>query len=178
LTNFAIRFTHVIPNAMKNIFTILTFLSLSIIHAQSFSGKGDKKVQVGVNFQDNATSIFMSLDFGLGENISVGVSSAYALGIDSIIDKAFADRFDIKTRLNANIGNVINIDENFDLYPGLNLGLKNFGTHLGMRYFFTSGFGVFSEINIPLAKYKTDDLSPTEEIHNQFSLNAGIVFNL
>ena len=163
---------------MKNIFTILAFFSICLVHAQSFSGKGDKKVQVGANFQDNATSIFTSLDFGLGENISVGISSAYALGIDSVIDKAFADRFDLKARFNANIGNVINIDENFDLYPGLNLGLKNFGTHLGARYFFTSGFGIFSEINIPLAKYNTDALTDTEKIHNQFSVNAGIVFNL
>jgi hypothetical protein len=163
---------------MKNLFTILAFCSICLVQAQSFSGKGDKKVQVGANFQDNATSIFASLDFGLGDNISVGVSSTYALGINAIIDKAFADRFDIKARFNANIGNVINIDENFDLYPGLNLGLKNFGTHLGVRYFFTDGFGVFSEINIPLAKYNTDNLTYTEKIHNQFSVSAGIVFNL
>ena len=163
---------------MKNIFTIIALCSISLIHAQSFSGKGDKKAQVGANFQDNATSIFASFDHGIGDNISIGVSSTYALGIDAAVDKAFAERFDIKVRFNANIGNVINIDENFDLYPGLNVGLKNFGTHLGARYFFTEGFGVFTEINIPLAKYKTDTLTFSEKIHNQFSVNAGIVFNL
>ncbi|MFD2822676.1 DUF6646 family protein [Lacinutrix iliipiscaria] len=163
---------------MKNIFTLLALCSITLIQAQSYTGKGDKKVQVGANFQDNATSIFASFDYGLGENISAGVSSTYALGIDGSIDKAFAKRLDVKARINANIGNVINIDNNFDVYPGLNLGLKNFGTHLGARYFFSDGFGVFSEINIPLAKYKTDDLSYTDKIHNQFSINAGLVFNL
>ena len=163
---------------MKNIFIILALCSVTLVHAQSFSGKGDKKVQVGANFQNNATSIVVSFDQGLGDNISIGVSSSYALGINAVIDKAFADRFDIKARFNANIGNVINIHESFDLYPGLNVGLKNFGAHLGARYFFTEGFGVFSEINIPLAKYNTDDLTYTEKIHNQFSVNAGIVFNL
>jgi hypothetical protein len=28
---------------------------------------------------------------------------------------------------------------------GLNLGLHNFGAHLGFRYFFTDGFGLFGE---------------------------------
>ena len=163
---------------MKNILIIIAFFSLSLMQAQSYSGKGDKKVQVGANFQDNATSIFASFDYGLGENISVGVSSTYALGIDDLVEKAFAERFDIKARFNANIGNVIDIDDNFDLYPGLNLGLKNFGAHLGARYFFTDGFGVFTELNVPIAKYKTDDLTYSEKIHNQFSVSAGIAFNL
>ncbi|MGB1307300.1 MAG: DUF6646 family protein [Oceanihabitans sp.] len=165
---------------MKNIiFAIITLLSINIIQAQAFNGKGDKKVQVGANFQNNATSVFASYDIGLGENISIGIASTYALGINNVyIEKAFVDRFDVKARFNANIGNVINIDENFDVYPGLNLGLKNFGTHIGARYFFTSGFGLFTECNIPIAKYKTSDLSYSDKIHNQFSVNAGVVFNL
>ena len=163
---------------MKNILVIITFFCFGTMNAQSYSGKGDKKVQVGANFQDNATSIFASFDYGLGENISVGISSTYALGIDALVEKAFAERFDIRARFNANIGNVINIDENFDLYPGLNLGLKNFGAHLGARYFFTDGFGLFTELNAPIAKYKTGDLTYSEKIHNQFSVSAGVVFNL
>jgi hypothetical protein len=30
--------------------------------------------------------------------------------------------------------------------------LKNFGAHLGFRYFFTEGFGLFGE-GVPLAEY-------------------------
>jgi len=163
---------------MKNILTFIALITISFTQAQSFSGKGDKKIQIGANFQDNATGIFASFDFGLGENISAGISSAYALGIDALVDKAFIDRFDLKARFNANIGNVINIDDSFDLYPGLNIGLKNFGAHLGARYFFTDGLGVFSEFNLPIAKYKTDGQSYSYKIHNQFSVNAGVVFNL
>jgi len=165
---------------MKNIIIGITLLSVSFLQAQSFSGSGDKKVQVGANFQDNATGIFASFDYGIGENLSVGVSSTYALGINTGngVEKAFDERFDIKARINANIGNVLNIDDAFDLYPGLNLGIKNFGTHLGARYFFTDGFGVFTELNVPLAKYNTGKLEPSEKLHNQFSVNAGVVFNL
>ena len=42
-----------------------------------------------------------------------------------------------------------------DLYPGLHLGTRNFGGHLGFRYFFTDGFGVYAETAVPIAKYDT-----------------------
>ena len=38
-----------------------------------------------------------------------------------------------------------------DLYPGLHLGTRNFGGHLGFRYFFTDGFGVYAETAVPIA---------------------------
>ncbi|WP_458628039.1 DUF6646 family protein [Winogradskyella sp. PC D3.3] len=161
---------------MKNIVLVVALLAFSFGNAQAFEGKGDQKFQVGANIQDSATGINVSFDHGLGENISVGVSSSYALGGASWIeDLDFGDRFDLKARFNANLGNVINIDENFDFYPGLNLSLKNFGGHVGARYFFSEGFGVYTEANFPLAKYDTDDVI---DIHNQFALNIGMTFNL
>lgn len=157
-----------------------------------FQEKVTKNFKVGANFQANATGLHVSYDYGLGENISVGVSSSYALGISSelqdgikdpisgntLVKKAgFDDRFDLKARFNANIGNVLKIDDNFDLYPGLSFSLKNFGGHVGARYFFTSGFGVYTEAQFPIATYK-DNLTPAQEINNQFSMNLGAVFNL
>lgn len=163
---------------MKKLIVVLTLLSVAFVNAQAYQGKGDNKFQVGANFQDNATGLNVSYDFGIGENISLGLSSTYALGIEEELNADFGDRFDIKARFNANLGNVVNIDENFDIYPGLNFGLKNFGGHLGMRYFFTDGFGIYSELNTPLAKYNSDTLTPAEKIHNQFTVSFGATFNL
>lgn len=163
---------------MKKLIVVLTLLSVAFVNAQAYQGKGDNKFQVGANFQDNATGLNVSYDFGVGENISLGLSSTYALGIDEKLNADFGDRFDIKARFNANLGNVVNIDENFDIYPGLNFGLKNFGGHLGMRYFFSDGFGIYSEFNVPLAKYNSDTLTPAEKIHNQFTVSFGATFNL
>ena len=163
---------------MKKLLFIITILSGTLVNSQAFTGSGDNKFQVGVNLQNNATGINASYDFGVGENMSLGFSGAYALGINENIDADFKDRVDIKARFNANLGNVINIDENFDIYPGLNFSLKNFGGHLGMRYFFTSGFGIYTEFNVPLAKYDTGALTPAEKLHNQFTANIGASFNL
>jgi hypothetical protein len=172
---------------MKSVFIVVALLSVQILSAQAYTGKGDVKFQVGANLQQNGTGIMGSLDFGLGENISIGIASAYLLGVDKTFDivemkdvpaAEFGDRFDFKARFNANLGNVINVDDGFDVYPGLYVSLKNFGGHLGARYFFTQGFGVFSEINIPFAKYKTGTLTPSEQLHNLFSVNVGASFNI
>lgn len=163
---------------MKKVIVLLAILSISFVNSQAYIGANDNKFQVGMNVQDNATGINASYDFGLGENISLGLSSSYALGVEESINAKFDDRFDVKGRFNAHLGNVINVDENFDIYPGLNFSLKNFGGHIGMRYFFSSGFGVFTELNAPLAKFKTGALSPAEKLHNQFTVNLGASFNL
>ena len=162
---------------MKKLFLLIALVSVSLVHAQAYEGKGDQKFQIGANIQDHATGINASFDYGLGENISVGISSTYALGIDGL-DANFGDRFDLKARFNANLGNVLNIDDNFDLYPGLSLSLKNFGGHVGARYFFTNGFGIFTEATFPLAKYSDDKSDIGYYLHNQFALNIGAVFNL
>ena len=165
---------------MKKFIVIIVLLNASFLNAQVFTGKGDSKFQVGANLQENATGINLSYDIGFGENISLGLSSTYALGLkNGLVDIAeTGDRFDLRARFNANLGNVINIDDNFDFYPGLSLGLKNFGGHLGLRYLFSEGFGIYTELNKPLAKYNTDTLTAEEKIHNQFTVNVGALFNL
>ncbi len=163
---------------MKKLLFIIALVSVSLVNAQAFKGKGDQKFQVAGSFQDEATGINVTYDYGLGENISVGVASTYALGIDSRLDADFSDRFDLEARFNANLGSVIDIDDKFDVYPGLNLSLKNFGGHIGARYFFSEGFGVFTEANFPLAKYSNDKSEISYYIHNQFTLNIGATFSL
>ena len=163
---------------MKNLVLIIALISISFVNSQAFEGKGDQKFQIGANLQDEATGINLSYDYGLGENISIGISSSYSLSIDSRLDADFGERFDLKGRFNANLGSVLNIDENFDFYPGLSLSLKNFGGHVGARYFFSEGFGIFTEASFPIAKYSNDETEIGYYLHNQFALNIGAVFNL
>ncbi|MEG3656491.1 DUF6646 family protein [Arenibacter palladensis] len=162
----------------KLLFALIFVLAVSSVNAQAFEGKEDMKFQIGANFQDNGSGIVVTYDYGLGENFSLGLSSSYVLGVAELIDADFGDRIDLKARFNANLGSVFQLGDNVDIYPGLDLGLKNFGGHLGVRYFFSDGFGVFTELGVPLAKYKTEYLSPAEELHNQFVFSLGASFNL
>jgi hypothetical protein len=150
------------------------------MNAQGYKGKGDTKFDVGMNIQNGGSGIGLFLDFGSGENMSFGFVTSYLLSVnkDDIGNKPeFMDRFDAKARFNANLGNVLKLDPKMDIYPGLDLGLRNFGAHLGFRYFFTDGFGVYSEAGIPLAKYDTT-LTGFDHLNNQFVFNIGASFNL
>src|SRR5689334_5819756 len=136
---------------MKKIITLLFLASFGLTNAQqAFKGKGDAKFNVGANFQDGGSGIQASADFGLGENFSYGFVATYLLGVNEFSgvygnnvysdeQPAFEDRFDAKFRINANLSSVIGVPQ-LDIYPGLSLGLRNFGGHVGARYFFTDGF--------------------------------------
>ncbi|WP_140486425.1 DUF6646 family protein [Flavobacterium sp. GSA192] len=165
---------------MKKTFSLVLLAFSCLINAQAYKGKGDIKFDIAANIQNGGSGIRLSNDYGLGENISVGVVTSYLLSVskNNLGEKPdFGDRIDIKARFNANLGNVFNIDEKVDIYPGLDLGIRNFGAHLGIRYFFTDGFGIVSEIGIPIAKYKPE-ASGFERLNNQFVFNIGASFNL
>jgi hypothetical protein len=164
---------------MKKIITLSLLLSFGCINAQAFKGKGDIKAQVGANIQDGGTGIQLSTDFGIGENMSYGFTASYLLSVEEVlgVKPEFGDRIDVKARFNANLGNVIGLDKKMDIYPGLDLGLRNFGAHLGFRYFFSEGFGLYTEAGIPIAKYDTN-ITGFDNYNNQFTVNIGASFNL
>lgn len=165
---------------MKKLFTAAFVAVVGVLGAQqSFTGKGDVRGNIGANIQSNGTGIVAIMDYGIGESVSVGVQAGYLLGTKNILDtKAkFGDKIDVKARLNANLGRVISLPEQLDVYPGLNLSLKNFGGHAGARYFFNKGFGVFTEINFPIARYKKS-ADYYELLNNQFTFNIGASFDL
>ncbi|MFH6997789.1 DUF6646 family protein [Flavobacterium sp. FlaQc-57] len=173
---------------MKKIITLLFLVSFGFTQAQqAFKGKGDVKVNVGANLQNGGSGIQGSVDFGLGENFSVGFVSNYLLGVDTYIPyhqvagqtyrkPDFGERFDAKARVNANLSSVIGVEQ-LDVYPGLNLGLHNFGGHVGGRYFFTDGFGVFTEVGFPIAKYGSNN-GMYDNLNNQVTFSLGASFNL
>lgn len=164
---------------MKKITTLIIVLFAFTANAQVFKGKGDVKFQIGANMQKSGTGINVTTDFGIGENMSYGLAATYLLNAENIagVKPDFLDRADLKVRFNANLGNVINVSDALDVYPGLSLGLRNFGGHVGARYFFTDGFGVYSEAGFPIASYKTN-LVGFDKYNNQFTFNIGASFNI
>jgi hypothetical protein len=161
---------------MKKLLFLTVLIVPFLVNAQAYTGKGDVKAQVGAAFQNSATSIRASADFGLGVNISYGFAGSYILNYadGKASDIPFKDRIDLKARFNANLGDVFGLDKKMDIYPGLNLGLKNFGAHVGFRYFFTDGFGVYTEAELPISRYDNEN----DGFNNQFIFHVGASFNL
>lgn len=169
---------------MKKIFTLLFLVAIGYTQANAqasaYKGEGDLRFHIGADFQKYGTGIMTSLDFGVGKSFSMGAQAGYLLGAKAFASTSkpgFGDRFDLKARFNANLGGVIGLPENVDVYPGLNLGLKNFGGHFGARVFFAQGFGLFAETQFPIAKYN-NNASGYDMLNNQFSVNAGVAFDL
>ncbi|MDR3273303.1 MAG: hypothetical protein LBT29_07470 [Flavobacteriaceae bacterium] len=163
----------------KILVSLLMVGMIGFINAQAaFSGKNDMKFQIGANFQNGGTGIMTSFDYGLGESFSIGAQAGYLLGVKKVDGKNpdAGDRFDMKARFNAHLGNVLGLPAGMDVYPGLDLGLKNFGGHAGVRYFFKDGFGLFTEINFPIARYK--DAKGFEKLNNQFAVSVGASFDI
>ncbi len=164
---------------MKKIITLLMLASVFFVSAQAFKGKGDVKAQVGATFQKGANGIQVSGDFGIGENMSYGFVGSYLLGFSDVpagsIEVPFKDRADIKARFSANLGKVLTLSDEMDVYPGLNLGTKNFGAHLGFRYFFSDGFGLYSELGFPIASYESKNGGG---FNDQVVFGFGASFNL
>jgi hypothetical protein len=71
--------------------------------------------------------------------MSLGLTANYLLSVNedalgNIPD--FGQRVDLKARFNANLGNVLKLEPNMDVYPGLNLGLHNFGSSWFPLFFY------------------------------------------
>ncbi|TXF76396.1 hypothetical protein FUA25_08535 [Chryseobacterium sp.] len=162
------------------ILAVMTFFGAVQAQTDAFIGRGDGKVQIGANFQKWGTGIQASLDRGLGESFSFGVQAGYVMGFKEFdyLDKPkIGDRFDVKVRANAHLGDVIGLPQNFDIYPGLDLGLKNFGGHIGARLFFNKGLGIFAETQFPLARYNKD-AADYDFLNNQFNVTIGASFDI
>ena len=49
---------------MKKIFSILLLVTVCLIQAQAYKGKGDYKFQIGANIQNGGSGIQLSSDYG------------------------------------------------------------------------------------------------------------------
>ena len=116
--------------------------------AQAWQGKGDQKIQVGFNGWGYGTGITATYDYGLTKLISLGAGANFYFDHDD--DDYKDDDFGVFGRLNFHLQEPLGLPSNWDIYPGIDLGLLGksgtyFGAHLGVRYFFNNNVGIFLE---------------------------------
>jgi hypothetical protein len=130
---------------MKKIIMIVFLLGIGNIQAQNYSGEGDQRIQVGTSFYGYGNGIKATYDYGLTDLFSVGG------GVTFIFNGNYQNDFFIYGRGDVHLNNALNLPENMDLYPGLELGLltsNSFGLHghIGFRYLFSDNLGAFIEL--------------------------------
>ena len=131
----------------KLVFMLMVFAGVAV-SAQAYTGKGDQKVNLGLNAWGYGTGITATYDYGLNQMISVGAgANAY---FDGYKDNNKDNRVFIFGRVNFHLKEALELPEKLDIYPGVDLGVlgRDFGigAHIGARYFFTEKVGVFAEV--------------------------------
>lgn len=132
---------------MKKIAFIFTMFLGQITFAQAWQGNGDQKVQVGFNGWGNGSGITATYDYGISKVLSVGAgANFYFSGYKDNNDK---NSFFAFGRLNFHLQDPLGMPSQWDLYPGLDVGVIGntfgLGAHLGLRYFFNKNVGAFIE---------------------------------
>lgn len=132
---------------MKKLISAAALMFVTAVSAQAWTGKGDQKVQAGLNAWGYGTGITATYDYGIANMVSIGAgANIYFSGYrdNNSNNNVFAFG-----RVNFHLNDALQLPEQWDIYPGLDLGVLggNFGlgVHLGARYFFTQNWGAYLE---------------------------------
>lgn len=133
---------------MKKTILVLSVLFFGgMVSAQAWSGKGDQKIQVGLNGWGYGTGITGTYDYGLSKIISLGAGANFYF--DGYKDDNDENNIFVFGRLNAHLQEPLGLPEKWDIYPGLDVGVlgKGFGlgAHIGVRYYFNNNVGIYLE---------------------------------
>lgn len=133
---------------MKKLILVCSMFFLGqMAFAQAWSGKGDQKAQVGFNAWGYGTGITATYDYGLSNLLSVGAGANFYF--DGYKDDDKDNNFFVFGRLNAHLQQPLGLPSQWDVYPGLDLGLLGntfgLGAHIGVRYFFNDNIGAYLE---------------------------------
>lgn len=119
----------------------------STASAQAWNGKGDQKIQIGLNGYGYGTGITGTYDYGLSKIISIGAGAN--LIFDGYKDDNKDNNVYLFGRLGFHLQDPLGLPEKWDIYPGINLGVlgdsTELGGYIGVRYYFTPKVGIYLE---------------------------------
>jgi len=155
---------------------VFSFVLLSIapVFGQAFDGEFDRRLIITQSFHPNGA---LGLEMGYEKGVSEYVSWRFMLGYaykhgpvhlppedteeenlsydlaDFYTEEELAARegFFIEFLINFHYGELIGLNDNVDLYSGVNV-LKNIGVQTGVRFQILEYVALLGEINVPLKK--------------------------
>lgn len=130
---------------MKKTLLIFTMSLLSqFSFAQAWNGTGDQKIQIGLSAWGYGSGLSGAYDYGITDAISLGGGAHF------YFNNKKENGFFLFGRANYHLQDALNLPDQLDIYPGLDIGVLGngfgLGAHIGARYFFTKKLGVFAEI--------------------------------
>ncbi|MCE3295231.1 MAG: hypothetical protein K0R65_945 [Crocinitomicaceae bacterium] len=144
---------------MKKIILFTMLLVSGLTYSQSMLGKGGKQLNAGFGMSSWGLPIYVGVDFGVHEDVSLGVEASF---------RSYRDRWGgiyynhsvmgFSGNVNYHFNTLLKMPQEFDLYAGLNVGFyiwnspsNYYGSHtsglgyggqIGFRYYFNSKFAI------------------------------------
>jgi hypothetical protein len=173
---------------MKKIAIIVFVLVVNMGFSQVCIGCGNSRFSVGGSYQKEGIGANVMFDYGISNFFSWGISGSYVLVTPTPLvldnekidnDQLLLEKGDLNFRFNSHIGSVIASNNDVDVYAGVNIGFRNIGSQVGVRYLVTDSFGFYAEAGTPLYKHnafvKVGDAN-YYDFYNQTVVSLGIVF--
>jgi outer membrane immunogenic protein len=153
-----------------NFIIALTLLSASAALGQGTLGKGGKQLNAGIGFSSWGTPVYVGVDFGVHEAITIGPKISYRNRSESYLGYEYSQSLTvISFNGNYHFNKLLNIPGPWDVYAGLTIGYymwsdvkwnnssfnSSYGgegsgvgldAQIGGRYFFSDKFGVNLEL--------------------------------
>ncbi len=144
------------------LFIIGMFLSTGIM-AQGTLSKGSNQINAGIGFSGWGLPVYVGLDHGVGKNMTVGGELSIRSYRERYLNVNYGHTiFGISGNWNYHFNELFEIDEEWDVYAGLNVGIyfwnspRNYlgtynsgpglGAQVGGRYFFSPRTAVNLEL--------------------------------
>lgn len=113
----------------KNLFLFPAIIIVSALSAQATPQKGDFQANVGLGFSSVGTPINLSVDYGVGKNISVGGGLTYVTDTNTYSGGKYKHTgFGVTAHGNYHFNKILSLPNNIDFYAGLYLGYYNWNS--------------------------------------------------
>lgn len=148
---------------MKKYLLIISLAFSSILSAQSPIEVGQMQFNGGFGFSNYGLPVYVGLDYGFKEDISLGGEVSFRSYSDNIIGTKYKHSIiGISANANYHFNTLLDITSEYDVYAGLNVGFYiwnssggyagngasgvGVGLQIGGRYYFNESWGVNLEI--------------------------------
>lgn len=142
-----------------NFFILLIAFGVTASFAQGTLGKGGKQLNAGVGFSNFGVPVYVGMDFGVHESITIGPRISYRTYNQNFSSVKFSQSLTvISFNGNYHFNQLLELPGEWDLYAGLTLGYYiwssandtyngqasgiGFDAQVGGRYFFNDRFGL------------------------------------
>ncbi len=131
--------------------TVITLVSVFVIMATSYGQNplpvGKAQLNFGVGFSNNGIPIYGGFDFGVAKNITLGGELSYRSYNENWNSNKYKHNvFGISANGNYHFNTLLNIQEKWDVYAGLNLGFYSWSSPDGYDGDNTSGLGLGAQV--------------------------------